>query len=194
MNKKRLNQMILPPELNGTQKIKNWALRYSKFDCDKDEWILEKIQTSLASNGHLDLTDLKSLGVWKNGSERLSKCFAKNEPQKIRRQTHEAYQHQCIRPLRELYGFRTGFPMVSSFMHFAFPMEFPVIDRRALATLGVDDNTTMSRHIWILYCDKCRVWTDRFHVSYRELDRALWQFNLEKEFWDRVRLLGNPRT
>jgi len=186
--------MVLPDapggnRLEGNRAITKWARRYPKLDFDKDNWIQDRIRTSLESSRCLDLEDVKRLGVWTNGSERSSGLFKRNTPAEIKRRTGEAYESHSIEPIMQLEGFRTGFPMASSFMHFAFDNEFPIIDSRALSTLGVPEKTHISKRVWTLYCDKCRSWADYYQVSLRELDRALWQFNVEDSFWKRVRLM-----
>ena len=194
MHPKTSYEMALPEALKEDGGVKKWKRHYPKFECEKDDWIRGRIQTSLRSSGHLDLEDLKSLGVWKNGNERLSSLFKRNTCAEITRRTGEAYETHHIEPIMKLYGFRSGFPMASTFMHFALDDEFPVIDRRALSTLGVPKETGISKRVWTLYCDKCRGWSDYYHVSRRDLDRALWQFNVEKSFWERARFAETPAT
>jgi len=185
--------MTLPEELDENRPaIRRLARRYPKLDFDKDEWIQNRIRTSLESHRCLDLEDLRSLGVWKNGTERSSDFFRRNTSPEIKRRTAEAYETHRIEPIMELHGFRSGFPMASSFMHFAFDNEFPVIDRRALSTLGVPKDKGIGKGVWELYCTKCRGWAKYYRISLRELDRALWQFNVETSFWKRAHSVETP--
>jgi hypothetical protein len=69
-----------------------------------------------------------------------------------------------------------GVPVASALLHFAFPDAYPILDFRALASLG--ESTTMTQYspsFWARYVERCRDLAKDAGVSLRDLDKALWQ-------------------
>jgi hypothetical protein len=89
--------------------------------------------------------------------------------------------------LLELEG--VGVPTASTLLYFVFPESYPILDVRALESLGVKPRSQYPLSFWLGYLDACRSLAAAHGVSVRTLDKALWQFS--KEFaLSRVR----PRT
>jgi hypothetical protein len=79
-----------------------------------------------------------------------------------------------------LTGLRgVGMPSASALMHFAFPDRYPILDVRALESLGVAGRSTYTTAFWLRYVDACRALAARHGVSLRTLDKALWQHSKE---------------
>jgi hypothetical protein len=82
-----------------------------------------------------------------------------------------------IAALLELDG--VGVPTASTLLYFAFPDDYPILDVRALESLGVKPRSTYPVSFWLEYLDACRELARRARVSLRTLDKALWQYSKE---------------
>jgi hypothetical protein len=82
-----------------------------------------------------------------------------------------------IAALLELEG--VGVPTASTLLYFAFPDDYPILDIRALESLGVKPRSTYPVSFWLEYLDACRELARRAGVSLRTLDKALWQYSKE---------------
>ena len=70
-------------------------------------------------------------------------------------------------------------PTASTLLYFAFPDDYPILDIRALESLGVKPRSTYPVSFWLEYLDACRELAARAGVSIRTLDKALWQYSKE---------------
>lgn len=82
-----------------------------------------------------------------------------------------------IAALLELEG--VGVPTASTLLYFAFPHDYPILDVRALESLGVKPRSTYPVSFWLEYLSVCRELSRRAGVSLRTLDKALWQYSKE---------------
>jgi hypothetical protein len=82
-----------------------------------------------------------------------------------------------IAALLELEG--VGVPTASTLLYFAFPDDYPILDVRALESLGVKARSTYPVSFWLEYLETCRELSRRAGVSIRTLDKALWQHSKE---------------
>ena len=80
--------------------------------------------------------------------------------------------------LLELDG--VGVPTASTLLHFAQPASYPLLDVRALESLGVRGRSTYPVAFWLGYLDACRELARLHGVSLRTLDKALWQYSKER--------------
>jgi tetratricopeptide (TPR) repeat protein len=80
--------------------------------------------------------------------------------------------------LLELAG--VGVPTASTLLHFAFPDDYPILDVRALESLGVKGRTVYPVTFWLAYLSACRELAAAHRVHIRSLDKALWQFSKER--------------
>jgi hypothetical protein len=71
-------------------------------------------------------------------------------------------------------------PSASVLLHFAFPDRYPIIDWRALESLGRYESPPYSIAYWLAYVDACRGLAQRAGVSMRVLNTALWQCSRER--------------
>ena len=69
----------------------------------------------------------------------------------------------------------------SVLLHFAHPDPYPILDYRALETLGVIGPAGYTVVFWNGYVGACRSLSDTTGLSMREVDRALWQWSKEHE-------------
>jgi hypothetical protein len=73
-----------------------------------------------------------------------------------------------------------GVPTASTLLYFAFPALYPILDVRALESLGVKPRSTYPIGFWLDYLAACRGLAERCGVSIRTLDKALWQWSKER--------------
>jgi hypothetical protein len=79
-----------------------------------------------------------------------------------------------------LCGLRgVGVPIASALLHFAFPDRYPILDVRALESLGRKGRSLYPVSFWVAYLDACRRLAAEHGVSLRTLDKALWQHSKE---------------
>ena len=72
--------------------------------------------------------------------------------------------------------------MASVILHWCHTDRYPIIDYRALWSLGVKEVlATYSFDFWLTYVAFCRQLADEARVDMRTLDKALWQYSKEKQ-------------
>jgi len=73
-------------------------------------------------------------------------------------------------------------PTASAVLHFSHGDPYPIIDFRALWSLGINKRPqSYSFDYWWDYTEFCRALADKQGVSMRDLDRALWQYSKENQ-------------
>lgn len=71
-------------------------------------------------------------------------------------------------------------PTASVMLHFAHGDPYPILDARALQSLGVPTPPSSYTHdFWMAYVNCCRALADAHGMTMRALDRALWQHSKE---------------
>jgi len=73
-----------------------------------------------------------------------------------------------------------GVPTASALLYFACPDDYPILDVRALESLGQRGRTVYSVGFWLQYLDACRDLAMTHSVPIRTLDKALWQCSKER--------------
>jgi hypothetical protein len=73
-----------------------------------------------------------------------------------------------------------GVPTASTLLYFAFPALYPILDVRALESLGVKPRSQYPISFWLGYLEACRALAAQCQVSIRTLDKALWQWSKER--------------
>jgi hypothetical protein len=90
--------------------------------------------------------------------------------------------------LRYLRG--VNWPTASVLLHFGTRNRYPILDFRALWSLGNDKRpTSYTFEYWWAYTEACRRLAKEAGVTMRELDRALWQYSKERSMASRT---ANP--
>jgi hypothetical protein len=86
-------------------------------------------------------------------------------------------ERERMKALLTLRG--VGVPTASALLHFAFPDRYPILDVRALESLGRPEQGTYSLAFWLRYLEACRRLATAHGVSIRTHDKALWQHSKE---------------
>jgi hypothetical protein len=147
------------------------------YDYAGERDFIKSVAEPARTRGWLTPDEFIQLVAWKTQSRSLP-LFLKND----RRQMVEASRAACspstpeaerTRVLLQLEG--VGFPVASVVLHFVASAPYPILDRRALESLGyVSQRTTYTEHFWQEYVATCRLLATQSQVSMRDLDRALW--------------------
>ncbi len=131
-----------------------------------------------AARGHYTRAEFMLVCRWK--TVRSMPRVASNSASAIRKATATAFATaelvDQISALLALDG--VGMPTASTLLHFAFPERFPLLDVRALASLGVV-RSSYTPAFWARYVEACRRLAGASGVSLRTLDKALWQYSKE---------------
>ena len=72
-------------------------------------------------------------------------------------------------------------PTASVILHLFYPDPYPLLDFRALWSVGLKVPSQYEFSFWWPYVEFCRETAARNGVDMRTLDRALWQFSKEKQ-------------
>jgi hypothetical protein len=133
--------------------IGHWALRYSY----PGESVIEiQVAPRVRSQGYFTLDDFLALCRWK--STRPEQHYVENKETDVRAVTTLALatedERLRIRVLTALQG--VNWPMASVMLHFAGRDRYPILDFRALWSLGVDVPKAYGFKFWWEYTVFCR--------------------------------------
>lgn len=159
--------------------VGNWANRYQYADDAK----VERVGRRAARRGCYRLADLLVVAQWKTRGRSARYCEV-NADSDVRRATAFALtttdERERVAALVRLHGVQL--PTASVLLHIALADRFPIIDYRALWSLGVDDPpASYSFDYWWAYVEACRSLKAAANVDMRRLDRGLWQFSKEHQ-------------
>jgi hypothetical protein len=120
---------------------------------------------------------------WKTA--RSGPKVASNSAAAIRTATRRAFAAddpaEQVAELLTLAG--VGLPTASVLLHFAFPESLPILDVRALESLGYTGGSSYTPAFWAEYVTACVELAAQQGVSLRTLDKALWQYSMESDYF-----------
>ena len=158
--------------------IARWAARY---DASQD-WFIEKdIAPRARMRGWISKPDFLALARWKSPRSQ-SRC-ASNSEDYIKAVTHTALATTNEQLRIEVFTLLRGvsWPTASVILHFVHEDPYPIMDVRALWSLGVrTPPREYTFDFWHGYTRFCRWLAAQSNVTMRTLDRALWQYSKEK--------------
>jgi len=132
-------------------------------------------------NKYLNKENFVKLGLWK--SKRPKKKYEDNSEDLIEEITRFALasdkEEVKIRSLLILNG--VSWPVASVILHFAYPDRYPIMDFRAIWSLGWEQPKSYNFKFWQKYCDEIRRLSSEFELSMRTIDKALWQYSKENQ-------------
>ena len=159
-------------------RIGDLASRYS----DPGDDALERvIVPRIKKLGYLRKPDFLRLCRWK--TPRSGPHVQKNSDAFIRAVTATAFSSADERLRIEVLTLLDGvdWPTASVILHFGHRDPYPILDVRALWSLGIDKPPTYDFPFWEAYTRFCRNLSRKYSRSMRTLDRALWQYSKEKQ-------------
>ena len=159
-----------------------WAALYDYSNQFVDEADVEAIGARTRDQGWYTLPDFQKVMLWKTPRSRTL-CAMNSEASVVsatRLALATPHAHERMNALIGLHG--VAFPSASVLLHFAHRDRFPILDFRAIWSLGIDTPpATYSFAFWSAYTRACRSLADEAGVSMRTLDRALWQFSKQQQ-------------
>jgi hypothetical protein len=145
-----------------------------------DESRLLAVGAAARRRGHYTRREFIEICAWK--SVRSRPTVAANSAARVARTTARTFaahdEVSRMTTLLELHG--VGMPTASTLLYSAFPDDYPILDVRALESLGVTSRGHYSVGFWLQYLDTCRALARSHGVTLRTLDKALWQYSKEK--------------
>lgn len=161
------------------KRLSDYATRYpAEYD--------REIETTLApavhKRGYFTKPEFEQLCKWK--TPRSQKRVASNTADYIEAVTRTALSTPSEQLQIEVLTLLDGvnFPTASVVLHFCHKEPYPILDVRALWSLGVESSqVTYDFALWWEYTLYCRNLAAKAGVSMRELDRALWQYSKEHQ-------------
>ena len=138
-------------------------------------------QNAIHGTGHLTRAQLHTVALWK--SRRRADLVLNNAETFVMEVTAIALgatsERLRIGSLTLLDG--VGWPTASVILHFYHPDDYPIIDFRALWTLGMAVPNQYAFDVWERYVNACRALVFEAQMDMRTLDKALWQYSLEHQ-------------
>jgi hypothetical protein len=157
--------------------VRRWAARYD----DSVDTLVEDVGRKARERGHLTAGELRILARWK--TPRSAPQVARNDDGFVAETTRVALSTRAPRLRIEVLTLLDGvhWPTASVILHFAHREPHPILDVRALWSLGVSPAPAYAFPFWERYLAFTRALARRLRVSMRDLDRALWQYSKEKQ-------------
>ncbi|PTT89158.1 hypothetical protein DBR42_08370 [Pelomonas sp. HMWF004] len=142
---------------------------------------LDHIRKAAHHQRYLTQSQLHEVALWK--SKRRAALVKENEEAFVREVTafafSAAYEQSRIGALVLLSGVQ--YPTASVILHFCLDETYPILDFRAIWSLGLKQPSVYSAEYWIEYTELCRTLAATHGLSVRELDMALWQYSREHQ-------------
>jgi hypothetical protein len=137
------------------------------------------IGAAARARGHYTRAEFIEVCAWKTVRSRPK--VAANPESAVVEATSRALaacdEAERMSALLDLEG--VGAPTASTLLYVAFPDDYPILDVRALESLGVKPRSQYPMSFWLEYLGFCRELARGCAVSIRTLDKALWQHSKE---------------
>ena len=161
------------------KEINRFAKEYErKYPAEVEKEIeLTNLRPEVQRAGRLTREQLKKVAKWK--ATRAAGHANKNSEEYVREITFLAFsakeERSRIEILTVLNG--VGWPMASVILHFFHKDSYPILDFRALESVGSKQPRQYTFPFWWSYVEFCRALAHRNAVDMRTLDRALWRYS-----------------
>ncbi len=158
--------------------ISKWA---NSYDCSQEEKALLELKPKILKLGYVDKIQLKQVAHWK--SPRSASHIDKNSDEFVKDITTWSLSAKDERSKIEVLTLLDGvsWPSASVILHFFHYAPYPILDIRALWSVGMEINNQYSFSFWWPYVEFCRQVVERNSLDMRTLDRALWQYSKENQ-------------
>lgn len=152
-----------------------------RYSYPNENHIVETIGPKIRKRRYLDKKSFLELCYWK--TSRTRRRCAENSEELILATTGIALATLCeelrIKILLVLNG--VSWPTASVILHFGYDNRYPILDYRALWSVGIKMPPSYNFELWDAYTKFCRDLARRHGVTIRILDRALWQYSKENQ-------------
>ena len=152
------------------------------YPADYDHEIESTVAPQVRKHGYFTKPEFESICHWKTPRSRPK--VASNSAEYIEAVTRTALSTESEQLRIEVLTLLNGvsWPTASVILHFCHREAYPILDVRALWSLGVDaSKVTYNFELWREYTRVCRGLAKSTGLSMRELDRALWQYSKEEQ-------------
>lgn len=159
--------------------VSRWAAQYP--DAAAEDAFHFPIRERTIGLGYYSEADLRALCRWK--SPRTQPKVASNPAEFVRAVSHTALTTDSERLRIEVLTLLAGvnWATASVLLHVAFENRYPILDFRALWSLGFDtpryNALSYDFPFWSAYTVFCHGLAHQTDVSMRTLDRALWAYS-----------------
>lgn len=155
--------------------VRKWA---GQYDYAGEAELIAGPVADARSRGYLTREEFLAIGEWK--SARPRKRYRSNAAEYVEEVTRLALAPSttprlAIQVLTLLDG--VSWPTASVILHFCHPEPYPILDFRALWSLGVERVPTYTFALWEEYTRTTRELAEKAGVDLRTLDRALWKYS-----------------
>ena len=165
--------------------IPDLLARYNNVHPHEDDDLVSR-RKRIQEEGRMRLEDLCAVCDWK--APRAAGHARKNRAQDVREITGLVFRARServrVEALQVLHG--VSYPTGSVVLHFFHKDTYPILDFRALWSMGIPQPSQYTFEFWWKYVEASRAFfaLARRHVpslTMRELDRALWQYSKESQ-------------
>jgi hypothetical protein len=159
---------------------KSIRLYRDRYDYEADPK-LEHIKSAARKQRYLTRSQLHEVALWK--SRRRAALVNDNEESFVREITGFAFRakHETSRIGSLVLLDGVQYPTASVVLHFCVDESYPILDFRAIWSLGLERPSFYSPRYWVEYTQICRAIAAKHRLSVRELDMALWQYSREHQ-------------
>lgn len=159
--------------------IKTWASRY-QVPVEENRLIDVEVP-KVRSRGHIARSQFLRLCRWK--TPRSAPACRRNSESLVIEATRVALgarsEELKIGALRVLAG--VEWPTASVILHLCDRAPYPILDVRALWSVGISPPPSYSFAFWWSYTEFVRSIARRSGCTMRDVDRALWQYSMERQ-------------
>ena len=167
--------------LLSQENVKNYSIRYDDGSSHSDKITEQRIKAVLTKRSYLIKSEFVEVGEWK--SPRQRKRYLNNSEEDVQEITNASLSAKSDRAkigyLLALDG--VSYPVASVILHFAFPDCYPILDFRALWSLGWEKPSSYNFKFWQKYCRRIQQLSKDLKLSIRIIDKALWQYSKENQ-------------
>ncbi|HET9251989.1 MAG TPA: hypothetical protein VFP58_07735 [Candidatus Eisenbacteria bacterium] len=159
--------------------LERWASRFP--DREGDHRIAGSLRAAVRERGHLTRREFVEICAWK--TPRSKPHCAKNTSRGIRTLTAAALATSDDRVKMDLLRLLEGveWPTASTILHFCDERPYPILDVRAVWSLGFSRPPSYTMEFWLAYVAFTRGLAKRSGLSMRAVDQALWQYSKERQ-------------
>jgi hypothetical protein len=161
------------------RQLRKWADQYSYTANDGE--LRGIVRPAVLSRGYLERTEFLKICEWK--TQRTKSRCAQNSAFTVETISRAALatsdEALKIDLLRTFCG--VEWPTASTLLHFCDRKPYPILDYRALWSLGHDKPPHYTMEFWLAYLDFTRRLAKRLKEDIRTVDRALWQYSKARQ-------------
>jgi hypothetical protein len=153
----------------------------SVYDYQSDKEIIESLVPRARKSGYINKADFLKLCEWK--TPRSKPLCRQDSEELVREITGIALKTKNEKLKIEILTLLEGvsWPTASTLLHFVSNFNYPILDFRALWSLGYEDPPIYNFDFWNDYTNYCRKVSEENNVSLRVFDKALWQYSAENQ-------------